>query len=141
MTKGKLIYWGSTGLLCLLYASGALAYLFQRPMVEEGFAFFGFPSWLITLLIVVKIAGPLAILTRVSVWLSDLAYAGMLFHLILAVTAHLSVRDPGFGPALFGLALLGVSFLGQNLARKVPSPNVPARFSKGAQALRTGATS
>lgn len=129
MTKGKLIYWGSTGLLCLLYASGAMAYLFQRPMVEEGFAYFGFPSWVITLLIVVKIAAPLAILTRVSVRLSDLAYAGIFYHLILAALAHLSVGDPGFGPALGGMAMLLISFLSQNLARKVPSPNVPGRLS------------
>ena len=107
-------------------------YLAQRPMVEEGFAFFGFPSYLITLLIVVKIAAPLAIVSRVSVPLSDLAYAGMLFHLLLALSAHLNAGDGGFVPAIVGLMLLAVSFLSQNVGRKVASPNVPVRFSPAA---------
>src|SRR5690242_7771763 len=119
MTKGKIIYWVSTALLCLIYAAGAAMYLTQRPMVEEGFGFLGYPTYLITLLIVVKIAAPLAILTRVSVQLSDLAYAGMFFHLALAVSAHLNVGDGGFSPAFVALALVVVSFLSQNAGRKV----------------------
>ncbi len=129
MTKGKIIYWVSTALLCLIYAAGAAAYLTQRPMVEEGFAFLGYPAYLITLLIVVKIAAPLAILTRVSVKLSDLAYAGMFFHLSLAVSAHMNVGDGGFVPALVALALMAASFVSQNADRKEASPNVPSLFA------------
>ncbi|MHA6297624.1 DoxX family protein [Devosia sp. CAU 1758] len=122
-------YWANTALLSLIYAGGALAYLTQRDMVEEGFIHFGFPAYLITVLIVAKIAAPLAILTRASVLLSDLAYAGMLFHLLLAVSAHLNAGDGGFIPALVGFVLLVTSFLTQNAARKRPSPNVPGAFS------------
>jgi cytochrome b subunit of formate dehydrogenase len=129
MTKGKFVYWLSTVLLCAIYATGAFMYLTQRPMVEQGFAFLGYPAYLITMLIVAKIAALLAILTRVSVWLSDLAYAGMLYHLALALSAHLNARDGGFVPAIIGLVLLVVSFLSQNSGRKLASPNVP-RFSE-----------
>lgn len=132
MTKGKIFYWGSTALLCLIYAGGAAMYLAQRPMVEEGFAYLGYPAYLVSLLIVVKIAGPLAILTRVWVRLSDLAYAGMFYHLILAFAAQLSIGGMGFVSALAGMAVLIASFLSQNLARKVPSLNVPGRFSQAA---------
>lgn len=125
MRRWKYLYWASTLSLCLIYAAGAALYLAQRPMVEEGFAAFGFPSYLITVLIVAKIAAPAAILTRISVLLSDLAYAGMFFHLLLAVSAHLNAGDPGYLPALVALALMLVSFLTQNAARKVPSPNTP----------------
>ena len=125
MTKGKIAYWTSTGLLCLIYGAGAVMYTLQRPLVEEGFAHFGYPSYLVVVLIVVKILAPLAILSRASVTLSDLAYAGMLFHLLLAVSAHLNAGDSGFLPALIALALLTTSFLTQNLARKRRSPNVP----------------
>lgn len=128
MSKTKIVYWISTGLLCLVYLGGAMAYLTQRPMVEEGFAMFGYPPYLITVLIVAKIAAPLAILTRFSVWLSDLAYAGILFHLLLAITAHVNAADNGYGPALVALVLMAVSFLTQNAARKVASPNVPGMF-------------
>jgi hypothetical protein len=44
MTKAKIVYWISTGLLCLVYLGGAMAYLMQRPMVEKGFAVFGYPT-------------------------------------------------------------------------------------------------
>ena len=54
------------------------------------------------------------------------AYAGMLFHLLLAISAHLNARDGGFVPALIALALLATSFLTQNLARRRPSPNIPS---------------
>ncbi len=129
MNKGKIAYWISTGLLCLIYGLGALTYIMQRTMVEEGFVQFGYPAYLVTVLIVAKIAAPLAILSRISVQLSDLAYAGMLFHLLLALSAHLNVGDGGFVPAIVGLALLAISFLTQNQGRKVPSPNVPPAFA------------
>lgn len=128
---GKVVYWVSTGLLCLMYLAGAAMYLTQRPMVEQGFQMFGFPAYLVTVLIVVKIAAPLAILSRVSVGLSDLAYAGVLYHLLLALSAHLNAGDGGFVPALVGLALLAASFLTQNIGRRVASPNVPLRFQAG----------
>lgn len=125
MTTGKISYWLSTVLLCLFYAAGAIAYIVQRPMVEEGFGYFGYPAYLVTVLIVAKIAAPLAILTRVSIQLSDLAYAGVLFHLLLAISAHLNAGDDGFFPPLIALVLMVISFLTQNAGRKVASPNVP----------------
>jgi hypothetical protein len=125
MRLWKYLYWASTLALCLIYASGAAFYLAQRPMVEEGFAAFGFPAYLITVLIAAKIAAPLAILSRVSVPLSDLAYAGMFFHLLLAISAHLNAGDPGYLPALLAFALMLTSFFTQNAARKAPSPNTP----------------
>ncbi|MET3900260.1 hypothetical protein ABIB57_004226 [Devosia sp. UYZn731] len=126
MKKGMTAYWISTALLCSVYAAGAVMYIMRRPLVEQGFAHFGYPAYLVTVLIVVKIAAPLAILTRVSIRLSDLAYAGMFFHLLLAISAHLSVGDMGFIPAIVALGLLVLSFLTQNLGRKVASPNVPS---------------
>lgn len=94
--------------------------------VQDGFIAFGYPGYLVPMLIVAKIAGPLAILSRVSVRLGDLAYAGMFYHLLLALFAHLHARDGGYIPALVLLGLLLASFLSQNAARKSPSPNVPA---------------
>lgn len=136
MTKGKILYWTSTVLLCLIYSAGAVMYLMQHAMVEEGFAYFGYPSYLINVLIVVKIVAPLVILTRFSIWLSDFAYAGMFFHLTLAISAHVNAGDTGFVPALVALALLLASFLSQNSGRAEPSPNVP----RGHLALAKGQT-
>ena len=70
-----------------------------------------------------KILAVAAILLRINVPLSDLAYAGMLYHLLLSALAHISVRKPrGALPAAICLVLLVASFLTQNTAREVPSP-------------------
>jgi hypothetical protein len=121
-------YWISTGLLSALYLSSAALYIAKKEFVQKAQADLGYHAdHLVPLMIVVKILGPLAILTRFSVPLSDLAYAGILYHLILSGMAHLGVRSlKGAAPAVIGLALLAASFATQNNARDVPSPYAPA---------------
>ena len=133
MTKTKLLYWAATLTLCLLYLAAAVFYLTHRAAVEEGFRAFGYPAYLVPLLTVAKIAAPLAILSRLSVRLSDLAYAGMFYHLLLAISAHLNAADGGSSPALLALGLLLTSFLTQNAARGTPSPNLPQRVDQPAR--------
>ncbi|AYG69134.1 MULTISPECIES: DoxX family protein [unclassified Rhizobium] len=118
------IYWSSTILLSLLYLSSAFLYLTKGDWVRQTLAGLNYPApYLVPLMIVVKVLGPIAILSRVSVPLSDLAYAGIFFHLVLSGSAHLGVRKPmGALPAIIGLALLAASFTAQNAARDVPSP-------------------
>lgn len=128
MTKIKIAYWGSTGLLCVMYFAGALMYITQHEMVSEAFAALGYPAYLISVLIVVKILGPVAILSRRSIAISDLAYAGIFFHLLLAISAHLNAGDGGFVPALIGLVLLSISFFTQNAVRSGVSPHAGMRI-------------
>lgn len=123
------IYWIATGLLCTGYLLGAAAYTFQHDMVAQGMQAFGYPVYLTYLLPVVKVLGPLAILSRVSVALSDLAYAGMFYHLILAFLAHVTSGVPGWPGAVGLFALMLVSFFTQNAARKSPSPYAGTRWS------------
>jgi hypothetical protein len=83
----------------------------------------GYPAYLVPVLIVVKLLGVAAILSRFRVALSDLAYAGMFFHLLLAFSAHLNAIDFGGAvPSVAGLLAVVVSFLTQNAARATPSP-------------------
>ena len=130
MTRTALLYWASTLLLSFVYLAAAVFYLTNLHLAQDGFVAFGYPAYLVPLLIVAKIAAPLAILSRVSVRLSDLAYAGMFYHLLLALSAHLNVGDDGQLPALIALALLLTSFLTQNAARRTQSPNVPDRLAR-----------
>ncbi|MFG3591260.1 DoxX family protein [Bradyrhizobium sp. RDI18] len=124
----KYVYWISTGVLALLYLASATFYITQGDMVRQLLGNLGFPAYLVPILITVKLLGVAAILSRVNVALSDLAYAGMLFHLLLALSAHLNGADySGAPPAVVGLMLLAVSFLTQNAARVKPSPYAPAR--------------
>lgn len=119
-------YWISTGLLSLLYLTCAFMYATKAAWVRGVLAELGYKAaHLVPFMIIVKVLGPLAILARVSVPLSDLAYAGIFFHLILSGLAHLAVRKPASAlPAVIGLALLITSFVTQNEAREVPSPYV-----------------
>ncbi|WP_037155925.1 DoxX family protein [Rhizobium freirei] len=121
-------YWISTILLSLLYLSSAFLYLTKATWVRQTLAELNYPApYLVPLMIVVKVLGPAAILSRISVPLSDLAYTGIFFHLLLSGSAHLGVRKPkGAVPALIGLALLAASFATQNSARDAPSPYAPA---------------
>lgn len=121
------IYWICTALLSLLYLASAFLYVTKGTWVRQTLAGLGYPAYLVPVMSVVKILGPLAILSRVSVGLSDLAYAGIFYHLLLSGLAHLGVRKPaGALPAAIGLALLAASFLTQNAARDTPSPYVQA---------------
>lgn len=121
-------YWISTTLLSLLYLSSAFLYVTRRDFVRQAQTDLGYQAaHLVPFMIVVKILGPIAILSRVSVPLSDLAYAGIFYHLLLSGMAHLGVRKPrGAIPAAIGLALLAASFATQNAARETPSPYAPA---------------
>jgi hypothetical protein len=118
------IYWISTALLSALYLSSGVLYLTKKDFVRKAQGDLGYhAAHLVPLMIVVKILGPAAVLTRVSVPLSDLAYAGIFYHLLLSGLAHIGVRKPaGALPAVIGLVLLIVSFMTQNAAREIPSP-------------------
>jgi hypothetical protein len=124
----KYIYWIATGILCLGYFGGAGFYLTQHAMVADIYAQLGYPAYLIYVLIFVKILGPLAILTRRSIALSDLAYAGMFFHLILAFSAHMNSGVPGWQPSAVIFVALLVSFFTQNAVRQGVSPHAGAGF-------------
>jgi hypothetical protein len=95
----------------------------RKALTELGYS----ANNLVPFMIIVKVLGPVAILSRVSVPLSDLAYAGIFFHLLLSGLAHIGVRKPvGALPAAIGLALLITSFMTQNDARDLPSPYIKA---------------
>lgn len=119
----KWVYWISTSLLAATYVAGGAMYLTNIPMVQGMFGTFGYPAYIVPILGVLKLAAAVTILWRYSVPLSDLAYAGMFFHLLLAISAHLGIADfAGLAPAVIALVLLVVSFFTQNAARLTPSP-------------------
>lgn len=121
-----ILYWATTGLLSALYLTSALMYVTKKQSVRDILVGLGYPAYLWQLLIAVKLLAVAAILSRFSVALSDLAYAGVFFHLLLSAAAHLGVRKPkGAAPAVIGLLLLFASFATQNAARQPPSPYAP----------------
>ncbi|MGO8240956.1 DoxX family protein [Rhizobium ruizarguesonis] len=121
-------YWISTALLSVLYLASAYMYVTKKQWVRKALTELGYSANnLVPFMIIVKVLGPVAILSRVSVPLSDLANAGIFFHLLLSGLAHIGVRKPvGALPAAIGLALLITSFMTQNDARDLPSPYIKA---------------
>ncbi|MFQ6309156.1 DoxX family protein [Lysobacter capsici] len=120
-------YWISTALLCLLYMASAATYVVKTNWVRQALTGLGYPGYLIPILTTVKILAVAAIVSRINVALSDLAYAGMFYHLLLSASAHLNARKPGGAlPAAAGLVLLIASFMTQNAARELASPYAPA---------------
>lgn len=124
-------YWISTALLSLLYFASASMYIAKGDFVRKAQADLGYSApWLVPFMIVVKVLGPVAILWHFNVALSDLAYAGIFYHLILSGLAHLGVRKPqGAIPAAVGIILLAASFATQNAARELQSPYAPAAMA------------
>lgn len=124
----SIFYWISTGLLSLLYLASAALYLAKPQFVRTAQAELGYSAaYLVPFMVAIKIAAPLVIVSRFSVALSDLAYAGMLFHLGLAAMAHVGAgKAKGAVPALLGLLFLAGSFMTQNAVRGTLSPYVDA---------------
>ena len=111
MNRDKIIYWAATGLLSLMMLASAGMYLFNYAQVSEVFLALGYPAYLVTPLAVLKILGVIAILSKQSPILKNLAYAGFMYDFLLAASAHVNAGDGEFLPALVALVLLGASFL------------------------------
>lgn len=122
MKLKRYAYWISTALVSLLYLASATMYIVNGDAVREAYPQMGYPAYLVSILIVAKIAAVVVILARFSVALSDLAYAGVFYHLLLAASAHINAGDGMYGPALLGIVMLLVSFFTQNAARNKKTP-------------------
>ncbi len=93
MKKNRIIYWIATGLMSAIFLFSASMYLFTYEQVSGFFINLEFPTWLIYPLAILKILGVVAVLSKRSKFLKELAYAGFLFDAILALAAHLVVSD------------------------------------------------
>ncbi len=124
----KTAYWLSTVIFCAMYAFSVFTYVSDPAGSAAGYEAVGYPSYLVTMMIFVKIAGIAAVLVRWPVWLVQLAYAGFFYHLILAFSAHVVSGVPGFEIAVGLLACVIISWLTQNLARSPDAAYVPVWF-------------
>ncbi len=111
MKVQKIIYWAATGLLSLLMLYTAAMYVVKHEALVEVFTKLGYPEYLIYPLAAAKILGIIAILTKKSQFLKNLAYAGFFFDFILAMSAHINAGDGIYVlPAMVCLILLLISY-------------------------------
>ena len=87
----------------MLFSAGS--YIFNYELAVQFYTNLEFPLWMIYPSAVLKILAVVSILTKVSKFLKEWAYAGLFFDLTMAFTAHTMVND---GMAL--LSILGFVF-------------------------------
>lgn len=110
MKNFRIINLVSTGLLTILMLFSAGMYIFNNAAINQAFTNLGYPTYLIYPLAIAKILGLIAIWTKKSKTLTEWAYAGFFFDVILAFFAHIMVGDGEFPPALLGTIFVLVSY-------------------------------
>ncbi len=91
----KIVYWVATGIMCAIFSFSIFNYFANHDMISGFFTSFGFPTWLIYPMAVAKILGIVAVLSKISPFLKEWAYAGFFFNAILAFAAHQMAQDGG----------------------------------------------
>ncbi|WP_353777464.1 DoxX family protein [Winogradskyella sp. 3972H.M.0a.05] len=115
MEYKKLLYWITTILLCLVMLYSASMYFTKTDMVKGFFESFNYPTYIVIPLAVLKVLGVVMILWRYSKWLTEWAYAGFFFDLILASAAHYTAGHP-VGLSYYAIPILLISyFLGKRV--------------------------
>ena len=106
MTQRQAAYWASTGFAAFALGATGLADLMRVPVVMDGLAHLGYPTYVATILGTWELLGAAAIvapdLPRVKEW----AYAGIFFALSGAALSHAATGDP-VGKGLVPLVVLG----------------------------------
>ena len=102
----KIGYWTSTLLMCGVFAFSASMYFTNTEMIKGAFEGFGYPSYIVVPLAIMKVLGIIAVVTRLSPLLTEWAYAGFFFDAVLAFVAHQTAGD---GQGLF--SVLAIVFI------------------------------
>lgn len=110
--RDRTLYWICTGLLAAQMLVSAGVYLFSNAMARDAFTHLGFPTYIIYPLAIAKLLGVAAVLSGRSAFLANLAYAGFLYNLLLAASAHVAAGDGAAQtlPPVLALVMLAGSF-------------------------------
>ncbi|WP_299223366.1 DoxX family protein [uncultured Psychroserpens sp.] len=115
MKPQKLVYWLSTILLCLVFIYSAQMYFFNTELIKGFFEQLNYPTYIVIPLAMLKVLGVIMILWRKNSWLTEWAYAGFFFDLILATVAH-QYAGHRLGLSVIAIPILFVSyFLGKKV--------------------------
>ena len=110
MKRDKIIHKVVTGLFSLLVLGGASQYFFNHEMVKGMFESLDYPTYLIYPMGTAKVLGLVAIWANKSETLKEWAYAGFIFNMLLAISAHVNVSDGEYMGAVIALVLVAVSY-------------------------------
>ncbi|MEL6809741.1 MAG: DoxX family protein [Bacteroidota bacterium] len=114
MNIQRIVYWIATPLLCALMLYSATLYVTNTEMVKGFFESFNYPSYIVIPLATAKILAVIMILWRKSSWLTEWAYAGLFFDMVLAYFAHhFAGHENNYLPLLGIIVLLLSYFFGK----------------------------
>ena len=115
MLNQKKIYWiSSITLFSMLILTGVL-YVVCYDTLVNYFKLYGYPTYIIYPLAILKIVGSIVILSNKNKFLKELAYAGFFFNFILAFFAHYMVNEFDPFPTISLILLLISYFTGRNV--------------------------
>jgi len=110
----QIVYWVSTALLCGIFLYSAFMYITNTEMIKSFFESFNYPTYIVIPLAILKISGVVMLLWRPNKWLTEWAYAGFFFDLVLAMAAHYYAGDGIVCFSFYGLiAIFPSYFLGK----------------------------
>lgn len=112
------IYWTATVLVVAIMCYSAQMYFFNTATIKEIFVAYNYPDYLVIPLAIAKVLGVIIILWRPVRWITEWAYAGFFFDLLLAVTGHYMASDGSWLFPLIGIVLLLTSYVLGNKARR-----------------------
>ena len=83
-----IIYWVATVGICAIMLYSAQMYLRNTEMVQGFFESLNYPTYVVIPLAILKICAITMVLWRGIPWLTEWAYAGIIFDVVLAALAH-----------------------------------------------------
>lgn len=110
MRAKQILYWVSTAVLCGIFLYSALMYFTKTEIIKGFFESFNYPTYIIIPLAIAKILGVFIVLWRPNTWLTEWAYAGFFFDLVLATAAHYYAGHGILGFSLYGLIAIFPSY-------------------------------
>jgi uncharacterized membrane protein YphA (DoxX/SURF4 family) len=93
MKKTRIIYWGSTVIVCLTMIFSSYSDL-RSDVVKEAFGHLGFPGYFRVQLGIMKIVGIILLAAPLPNRFKEWAYAGFTITFISAFIAHSASGDP-----------------------------------------------
>ncbi len=107
----KIAYWIVTVMMCALFAYSASMYFTNTEAIKGFFESFNYPTYIVIPLAIAKVLGIFAIISNANRVLSEWAYAGFFFDVILATAAHHHAGHGLLGYSFWGILLVLASRL------------------------------
>lgn len=124
----KLAYWLATGVTIFLLGWAGISYFVIHDTQAGFFEAFGYPTYLVYPLAILKITAIVVILAHRWNDLRDMVYAAYFINMAMALVGHILYGD-FFGHAVVGMIAVPVSYLLGNQVRGMPGGNFFGRWT------------